>query len=60
MDKAEEFRNRWSVSLTKSPNGYYTTIVRNSSGDVHDKMVCDTRRAALEYYRAFRAIAHNA
>lgn len=35
----------------------YVVIVRNARGDVHDKMRCDDYRGALEYYRAFNAIA---
>lgn len=58
-EKAQEYRNGWSASLTK--NGpYYVAMVRNGRGDLHDKMMCDTYRSAAEYYRAFKSIARNA
>ena len=57
--KVKTYRNGWSVVMDK---GYalYSVILRNSSGEIHDKMRCDYHRDALEWYRAFSAIAKNA
>lgn len=54
--RAKEYRNGWSVIMDKA-GAMYVVIVRNARGDVHDKMRCDDYRGALEYYRAFNAIA---
>ena len=43
-------------SMDKS-GSLYVVLVRNASGDVHDKTRCDDYRDALVYYRAFTAIA---
>ena len=53
------YRNGWSASMDRS-NWVYTVIVRNAFGDVHDKIRLDDYRSAMDYYRAFRAIAKNA
>ena len=54
--KSKIYRNGWYVQLEKS-GLWYSAIVRTPSGDLHDKMRCDDYRMALEYYRAFKAIA---
>lgn len=54
--KAKAYRNGWSVTLDKA-GAFYVAIVRNGRGDVHDKMRCDDYRDALDYWRAFNAIA---
>lgn len=47
-----------SVSMDKStPSGMYTVIVRNPSGEVHDKTRCDDYTDALDYWKAFKHIA---
>jgi hypothetical protein len=60
--RCKEYKNGWSAMMDKfaSPSGYYVAIVRNARGDVHDKILTDSHRAACEYYRAFNAIAKNA
>lgn len=55
MFKAKEHRNGWCVIRDGN-----AVIVRTSSGEVHDKVRCDTGRQAGEYWRAFNAIARNA
>ena len=57
--KCQTYRNGWHVIMDKG-NALYSVIVRNASGDVHDKTRCDDYRDALVYYRAFKAIARNA
>lgn len=57
--RVKEYRNGWSVYAEKGGT-LYTVIVRNGRGDVHDKMRCDTYRDAMDYWRAFNAIARNA
>lgn len=55
----QSYRNGWSVMMDKS--GYlWTVLVRDARGEVHDKVRCDEYRVAMEYWRAFRAIAKNA
>ncbi len=56
----KEYSNGWSVYFDKLRNGWYETYVRDASGEMYDKMRCDTYAGAREYYRAFRAIAKNA
>ena len=54
--KTKLYRNGWSTMMEKA--GYlYVVIVRNARGDIHDKMRCDDYRSAMDYWRAFNAIA---
>ena len=57
--KARIYRNGWSASIDKA-GSMYVIFVRNSRGDVHDKMRCDDYSDALAYYKSFCAIAKNA
>ena len=57
--KCQTYRNGWSVLLDKE-RIMYCVILRDASGEVHDKMRCDDYRNALDYYRSFKAIARNA
>ena len=41
------------------PNGMFTVTLRAGMGEVIDRVRCDTYRQALEYRRAFNAIAKN-
>ena len=58
--KTKIYRNDWSTLLEKQAHGVYLVLVRNSAGDVHDKIRCDDYRMALNYWRAFNAIARAA
>ena len=50
--KIWSFKSDAYVTLDRvSPSGMYIVTVRNSSGDVHDKIKCDDRRMALEYVK---------
>ena len=50
--KIWSFKSGAYVTLDRvSPSGMYIVTVRNSSGDVHDKIKCDDRRMALEYVK---------
>jgi hypothetical protein len=53
------YKNGWETMLEKS-GLWYSANVRNAAGEIHDKVRCDDYRAALEYFRAFNAIAKNA
>lgn len=53
------YSNGWHAMLEKS-GVWYSAIVRNARGDVHDKVRCDDYRMALDYYRAFSRIAKTA
>ena len=52
-----QFANGWIVFFERLPNGMYSTLVRDSRGDIHDKVRCDDYRTARAYHRAFKAIA---
>ena len=39
--------------------GFYAVMVVTPSGDCHDRVITDDYKAALEYRRAFIAIAKN-
>lgn len=58
MQKAKTYRSGWSTHMDKA-GAMYVVIVRNASGEVHDKVRCDTYSDASGYYRAFNAIAKN-
>lgn len=47
----------WVNFETLTPSGYYVVTVYAPSGEVHDRVRCDDYRAALDYRRAFVAIA---
>jgi len=57
--KIATYGNGWAASFEgpSRPAGLYVATVRNAAGDVHDKVRCDDRRMALDYFRAFKAIA---
>jgi hypothetical protein len=57
--KAKIYKNGWETMFEKS-GFWYCANVRNAAGEIHDKVRCDNYRAALEYFRAFNAIAKNA
>lgn len=56
--KIKEYKSGAYVSLNHDAQ---LSIVKlySASGELMDKMRCDTRRAANEYFRAFCAIAKN-
>jgi hypothetical protein len=45
--------------LFEKDAGWYKVLVRAPSGDLHDKMRCDSYSEALAYYRSFCKIARN-
>lgn len=53
------FKNGASAYFGRCSIGY-ETFARNSRGDVIDKMRCDDYRMALDFYRAFQALARAA
>ena len=58
--KLIQFKNGALVTLDRNGiNGMFSVLLRNPSGAVHDKVTCDTRRGAYEYFRAFKLIARN-
>jgi len=56
MTKITSFKNGADVIAEKN-GAWYCVTLRNPSGEVHDKIRCDDYRMALEYVRAFKAIA---
>jgi hypothetical protein len=57
------YKNGWETYFCKTgevPFPWWYVSVRNAAGEIHDKVRCDDYRAALEYFRAFNAIAKNA
>lgn len=58
MPKNFESKSGWSVSIEKLfPSGMYLVELRNSVGDLHDKIRCDDYRLACDYFKSFKAIA---
>jgi hypothetical protein len=58
--KLTELKNGAAVTLERNAiSGFYTVLLRNPAGEVHDKVSCDTRKTAFEYFRAFKLIARN-
>ena len=55
--KIANFKNGAYVSLEYGPLN--TVKVYTPSGNFHDKIRCDTRSQANDYFRAFKAIAKN-
>lgn len=56
--KIKLFKNGASVSQEKTfPSGFYIVTLRNPAGDIADKVKTDTYQDAIEYKRAFNAIA---
>ena len=55
--RCKEYKNGWSAYFNPLPNGWYEAYVRNASGEMHDKMRCDTYKHAMEYYKSFNLIA---
>lgn len=56
LNRVKEYRNGWYVIMDRDST-LYRVVVRNAAGDLHDKVRCDAYRDALEYWRAFNAIA---
>lgn len=61
--KIKSFKNGWEVSLEKNKEGGYklpyTVRLRDSQGELRDKISCDTYAGALAYYKSFSKIAAN-
>lgn len=55
--KIQEFKNGAYVTFERLASGYYEVLLRAPNGELHDKVRCDTYRGAMEYRRAFVAIA---
>jgi hypothetical protein len=54
--KIKLFKSGSYATMEKS-GAWYLLLVRNASGNIVDKTKCDDYRMALDYYRAFCAIA---
>lgn len=61
--KIKSFKNGWEVSLEKNKEiGYklpYMVRLRDSAGELRDKIACDSYSGALSYYKSFCKIANN-
>ena len=57
--KIQEFKNGAYVTFERDAGGMYSVLLRDPSGNVADKVSCDTYSDALAYRRAFCAIAKN-
>lgn len=55
--KIQEFKNGAYVTFERDSGGMYSVLLRDPSGNVKDKVRCDTYNDALAYRRAFCAIA---
>ncbi len=60
--KIKEFENGTRVIMGEPSisSGMVEVICLGKNGQVIDKIKCDTRRMAREYFRAFEKIAKNA
>ena len=61
MDQVAEFKNGAYVVLEAPsfPGGMSSVFIRDPQGNIHDKIKCDSRTQAREYFRAFKKIAKN-
>jgi len=59
--KIKDFKNGASVIQDdpSTPSGMILVYVRNPQGEIHDKIRCENRTMAREYFNAFCAIAKN-
>lgn len=53
------FKTGFSVFFDRMPSGYYCVKLRDRSDELIDKIMCDDYRMAMEYKKAFSAIAKN-
>ena len=61
MAKVKTFKNGAWTTIERTPfMGYYVVRVYSPSGNLLDRMVCDTYGMAQEYLKAFNAIARAA
>ena len=52
------FKNGWTLVQEKTfPSGLFAVLLRNSAGEIVDKVRCDDSRMAREYASAFGKIA---
>lgn len=51
------FKSGACVTFERLPSGLYAVALRSPSGELSDRVRCDSYRAATEYRRAFAAIA---
>lgn len=56
--KLKEYKSGAYVTFEKA-NAWYLVQLRAPNGALHDKIRCDDYRAALDYWKAFNAIARN-
>jgi len=50
-----------SVQMEKlQPSGMYSVIARKASGELHDKITCDTYREACHFFKSFYKVLKNA
>jgi len=56
--KIKTYKNGHTV-LDKTPTGFYLVKVYIGS-ELHDKVLCDTYRGAMDYFKSFNQIARSA
>ena len=59
MMKIKEYKNGAYASLDDSGRAYIMVKAYNARGECIDKILCDSRRVAGEYFRAFCKLAKN-
>lgn len=57
MKITEHKTGAWTTFERTAPAGYYVAKLYTPAGNLHDKIMTDTRADALEYLRAFNKIA---
>lgn len=57
MKITEQKNGAWTSFEKTFPSGYYIAKLYRPSGELEDKVCCDTRADALAYLRCFNRIA---
>jgi hypothetical protein len=60
--KSKLYKNNAFVTFEKIESNYsrwYDVRLRAPNGALHDRIRCDDHRAAMDYWKAFNAIARN-
>ena len=59
MKIKEQKNGAWTTFERLFPSGMYLVKVHDTSGQLIDRIMCDTYSAARDYLRAFNKIAKN-
>jgi hypothetical protein len=57
--KIKLFKNGAYTTFEKTGQGYYLVQLRDPSGNLYDKIMCDDYHNARDYLKSFNGIAKN-